>query len=161
MELETSSESDGEFVVQVSEDENTEAGEEIHVSDEEELSAGEELQGSENDRNSVPNSVSPAAGGGSPIAEGSDETIPYNDEEGYESPARLEVTKEAENDADSESSEFVSEGGTPSPPPRKSARGRIPKSIFTYDNHGNPMICLLYTSPSPRDRTRSRMPSSA
>ena len=23
------------------------------------------------------------------------------------------------------------------------------------------MICLLYTSPSPRDRTRSRMPSSA
>ena len=25
----------------------------------------------------------------------------------------------------------------------------------------NPYICLLYTSPSPRDRTRSRMPSSA
>ena len=25
----------------------------------------------------------------------------------------------------------------------------------------NPLICLLYTSPSPRDRTRSRMPSSA
>ena len=25
----------------------------------------------------------------------------------------------------------------------------------------NPEICLLYTSPSPRDRTRSRMPSSA
>ena len=24
-----------------------------------------------------------------------------------------------------------------------------------------PMPCLLYTSPSPRDRTRSRMPSSA
>ena len=24
-----------------------------------------------------------------------------------------------------------------------------------------PWICLLYTSPSPRDRTRSRMPSSA
>ena len=24
-----------------------------------------------------------------------------------------------------------------------------------------PNICLLYTSPSPRDRTRSRMPSSA
>ena len=23
------------------------------------------------------------------------------------------------------------------------------------------MLCLLYTSPSPRDRTRSRMPSSA
>ena len=25
----------------------------------------------------------------------------------------------------------------------------------------SPMCCLLYTSPSPRDRTRSRMPSSA
>ena len=25
----------------------------------------------------------------------------------------------------------------------------------------NTMTCLLYTSPSPRDRTRSRMPSSA
>ena len=25
----------------------------------------------------------------------------------------------------------------------------------------NDMSCLLYTSPSPRDRTRSRMPSSA
>ena len=26
---------------------------------------------------------------------------------------------------------------------------------------GHPLACLLYTSPSPRDRTRSRMPSSA
>ena len=26
---------------------------------------------------------------------------------------------------------------------------------------GDPQACLLYTSPSPRDRTRSRMPSSA
>ena len=26
---------------------------------------------------------------------------------------------------------------------------------------GNSPVCLLYTSPSPRDRTRSRMPSSA
>ena len=26
---------------------------------------------------------------------------------------------------------------------------------------GGSVICLLYTSPSPRDRTRSRMPSSA
>ena len=26
---------------------------------------------------------------------------------------------------------------------------------------GHPYFCLLYTSPSPRDRTRSRMPSSA
>ena len=28
-------------------------------------------------------------------------------------------------------------------------------------NTGMLMFCLLYTSPSPRDRTRSRMPSSA
>ena len=28
-------------------------------------------------------------------------------------------------------------------------------------NHGVSINCLLYTSPSPRDRTRSRMPSSA
>ena len=28
-------------------------------------------------------------------------------------------------------------------------------------NHGHSLTCLLYTSPSPRDRTRSRMPSSA
>ena len=40
----------------------------------------------------------------------------------------------------------------------KKANGKrtIPQ-IFFDDQH----ICLLYTSPSPRDRTRSRMPSSA
>ena len=33
---------------------------------------------------------------------------------------------------------------------------------YTYNDTGNPFYaCLLYTSPSPRDRTRSRMPSSA
>ena len=30
-----------------------------------------------------------------------------------------------------------------------------------YDSGDKVIICLLYTSPSPRDRTRSRMPSSA
>eukprot|EP00657_Telonema_sp_P-1_P007836 TRINITY_DN28110_c0_g1_i1.p2 TRINITY_DN28110_c0_g1~~TRINITY_DN28110_c0_g1_i1.p2 ORF type:complete len:100 (-),score=36.93 TRINITY_DN28110_c0_g1_i1:77-376(-) len=30
-----------------------------------------------------------------------------------------------------------------------------------YAKTGNSYSCLLYTSPSPRDRTRSRMPSSA
>ena len=34
----------------------------------------------------------------------------------------------------------------------------LPESI-EYPTNGN--SCLLYTSPSPRDRTRSRMPSSA
>ena len=33
--------------------------------------------------------------------------------------------------------------------------------IVTLLVMGLTMICLLYTSPSPRDRTRSRMPSSA
>ena len=42
-------------------------------------------------------------------------------------------------------------------------------NVFRIDASGNYVgtlmigqgICLLYTSPSPRDRTRSRMPSSA
>ena len=41
----------------------------------------------------------------------------------------------------------------------------LPK-VYIYFFRGTPLIvqmyiCLLYTSPSPRDRTRSRMPSSA
>ena len=38
------------------------------------------------------------------------------------------------------------------------------RSIFARKNYFYPDLpkgCLLYTSPSPRDRTRSRMPSSA
>ena len=34
-------------------------------------------------------------------------------------------------------------------------------SKFTYGYSRHSLPCLLYTSPSPRDRTRSRMPSSA
>ena len=30
-----------------------------------------------------------------------------------------------------------------------------------HDVHGRPTVCLLYTSPSPRDKRQSRMPSSA
>ena len=33
--------------------------------------------------------------------------------------------------------------------------------LFPGRRGGRPMTCLLYTSPSPRDRTRPRMPSSA
>ena len=33
--------------------------------------------------------------------------------------------------------------------------------LMTYGISGKRISCLLYTSPSPRDRTRSRMPSSA
>ena len=32
---------------------------------------------------------------------------------------------------------------------------------ITYQTVTKKLACLLYTSPSPRDRTRSRMPSSA
>ena len=37
------------------------------------------------------------------------------------------------------------------------------KKLRPYVNlvRGKKAVCLLYTSPSPRDRTRSRMPSSA
>ena len=35
------------------------------------------------------------------------------------------------------------------------------KGIIIYNTPTLAMACLLYTSPSPRDRTRSRMPSSA
>ena len=34
-------------------------------------------------------------------------------------------------------------------------------AIYVEIFRGTPMICLLYTSPSPRDRQKSRMPSSA
>ena len=37
----------------------------------------------------------------------------------------------------------------------------IPLDIVSPAGVSNPFTCLLYTSPSPRDRTRSRMPSSA
>ena len=34
-------------------------------------------------------------------------------------------------------------------------------ALLMTAEQGKPLACLLYTSPSPRDRTRSRMPSSA
>ena len=38
----------------------------------------------------------------------------------------------------------------------------VPVACTDYNQLlADPEICLLYTSPSPRDRTRSRMPSSA
>ena len=35
------------------------------------------------------------------------------------------------------------------------------ETLIKWAQSGQGDICLLYTSPSPRDRTRSRMPSSA
>ena len=37
----------------------------------------------------------------------------------------------------------------------------IVSGVIRHWNDVNSNVCLLYTSPSPRDRTRSRMPSSA
>ena len=45
-------------------------------------------------------------------------------------------------------------------PSRPPAKATLPKLINDSLNI-QPNDCLLYTSPSPRDRTRSRMPSSA
>ena len=40
--------------------------------------------------------------------------------------------------------------------------GAVPeKALLASLGCGNPTACLLYTSPSPRDRSRSRMPYSA
>ena len=48
-------------------------------------------------------------------------------------------------------------GVVPVPDERLNKLSEVSKSKKTI----NTTICLLYTSPSPRDRTRSRMPSSA
>ena len=52
-----------------------------------------------------------------------------------------------------------------SPAGRQSSPGGPDRSRIAQDKHEAHMrsilTCLLYTSPSPRDRTRSRMPSSA
>ena len=44
-------------------------------------------------------------------------------------------------------------------PPVLTPGNRLGENVHTITDKVN--ICLLYTSPSPRDRTRSRMPSSA
>ena len=46
------------------------------------------------------------------------------------------------------------------------SRGKLTESLITQQKKSvrksvRKSVCLLYTSPSPRDRTRSRMPSSA
>ena len=41
------------------------------------------------------------------------------------------------------------------------SRGNPTIEVEVFSNKISASACLLYTSPSPRDRTRSRMPSSA
>ena len=45
-------------------------------------------------------------------------------------------------------------GGWPFPEPE-------PQLLWNYTERMESLDCLLYTSPSPRDRQKSRMPSSA
>ena len=51
--------------------------------------------------------------------------------------------------------------GFPLEPPRPFAPIEAPEPFRTRKGVTSVLTCLLYTSPSPRDRTRSRMPSSA
>ena len=44
---------------------------------------------------------------------------------------------------------------------KTSAASTVVDADFGFCHHAYMVGCLLYTSPSPRDRTRSRMPSSA
>ena len=51
--------------------------------------------------------------------------------------------------------------GSKAPTPEMQARMEAGKVEIMKVVEGVPGACLLYTSPSPRDRTRSRMPASA
>ena len=49
----------------------------------------------------------------------------------------------------------------PTPPLEMEPLDSSSNNLYDWMVSGDPLFCLLYTSPSPRDRTRSRMPSSA
>src|SRR5664280_1463436 len=58
--------------------------------------------------------------------------------------------------------EFDCAHGNISEPIKANAKGEFAaRGTYTPERGGPISRCLLYTSPSPRDRTRSRMPSSA
>ena len=51
--------------------------------------------------------------------------------------------------------------GKQHPTPRLTCWMADPGCSYRYSGQVQPITCLLYTSPSPRDRQKSRMPSSA
>ena len=55
---------------------------------------------------------------------------------------------------------ITNQGNSLTQPFKTIQRALLESARFSYLK-GNDNDCLLYTSPSPRDRTRSRMPSSA
>ena len=56
-------------------------------------------------------------------------------------------------------SDLVDEADTVTPITKGDSSTHKPRNYNGFINHSSP--CLLYTSPSPRDRQKSRMPSSA
>ena len=66
----------------------------------------------------------------------------------------VEEAEESDEDAVEEAEESEEE-------PVEETVGGSPSEDFYDEVEANVNACLLYTSPSPRDRTRSRMPSSA
>ena len=73
------------------------------------------------------------------------EILVSNDDDGVETPSEIAINRNAS---------VVINGGY-------FARGQNPMRHIGLLKSNNILICLLYTSPSPRDATLSRMPSSA
>ena len=64
----------------------------------------------------------------------------------------------------SNSAASVMQGGKPTLIPAAegtTVAGKAFPSVVAFSKDGELLVCLLYTSPSPRDRSVSRMPSSA
>ena len=85
-----------------------------------------------------------------------------DNEEANENPneevAEEQMEEEQEEEQEEEEQEEAVENGSDDGTIRNLSAMALVAEMGTGWNLGN---CLLYTSPSPRDRTRSRMPSSA
>ena len=71
------------------------------------------------------------------------------------------TTKFANDPANKPIIDFVKQYSLPTAEVNKSLAFYIDESGGDMEATAKNYFCLLYTSPSPRDRTRSRMPSSA